>query len=444
MLRNSKVIFSGVFVIVLTVLVNVGIYNHYASFLPQQNHLTTMLLLFNLGVGLVGVATYYYKELVNPYSFIGLFIIQWGISFLQISTRQHPYNPFTIGIILISVISLSAGVLLSNRYYFKKRIQLNDSLQLYLYLSLFMAGVLVFFMEVSKVGYLPFVSILQSRNPAAYNDINDSLIPLLHYLVMFHAVLPILGVILYQRGLLRKGTLILLIGISIFITLNYLSRQSLLLIVLSLFLYTNYKKRISFFKVALFSCVIVYLFGLFGTMRSHTTTIEETNKFLKFYSDIDLNTTLLDTYITLYSSLNFETFNHLVSKAFDHSYFGLGIYTFRPLIALTFIDRVGIVSYPDEYDSFSQLGTFMADPFLDFGWIGIVLVNLICGWVCGVVFNSYRQRNGMIAIINWSILAFCLIMLPFANYFDNFMVWFFLLLTNLFAKDDDIRLHSNL
>ena len=189
---------------------------------------------------------------------------------------------------------------------------------------------------------------------------------------------------------------------------------------------------------------LVYLFGLFGTMRSHTITVEDTNKFLKFYSDIDLNTTLFDTYLTLYSSLNFETFNVMVNTAYDQSYFGMGIYSFKPIISLTFMDRVGLVSYPHQFDSFTKLATFIADPFLDFGWIGVVFMNLLYGWVTGIIFNSYEQRLGVISIMSWTVVTFCLIMLPFANYFDNFMVWLFLIIINLFAGDENFSLHSNI
>jgi oligosaccharide repeat unit polymerase len=444
MLQNSKEIFLCVVGILLLYVVNVFIYNHYSSFLPPHHNLGMMMLLFNLGIVLVAISIYYYQELINPFAFVGLFIIQWGISWLRISNRQHELSSLGLGIIIVTIICFCSGILLSNRYYFRKRILLNQRVQYYLFLTLFYLGVLVFFMEIKKVGYFPFISILQSRNPAAYNSINDSLIPLLHYLVMFHSVLPVLAIILYKRNTLSKVSLFLFIGISVFITLNYLSRQSLLLIALSLFLYNNYHKKINIFKVILSVGALVYLFGLFGTMRSHTITVEDTNKFLKFYSDIDLNTTLFDTYLTLYSSLNFETFNVMVNTAYDQSYFGMGIYSFKPIISLTFMDRVGLVSYPHQFDSFTKLATFIADPFLDFGWIGVVFMNLLYGWVTGIIFNSYEQRLGVISIMSWTVVTFCLIMLPFANYFDNFMVWLFLIIINLFAGDENFSLHSNI
>ncbi len=441
--KNGKILWLFIFIIIFWAGANYYVYHHYLDLVKDPSALTMTMILFNIGLFIIGLSSFYYKEVINPMGFVALFIIQWGISFMKISIRQKGYNTESFVITIVTLLCFCIGVFLALRFNVKKQVVLSNRLKYWLYLALFFSGFFVFLLEVSKVGYFPFISILISRNAAAYNEINNSLIPLLHYLVLLHALLPVLGYILFKKGILNGKLLTIFIALSFFVLLNYLSRQFILLLLISLFFYYNYYKRVNVFKISLSVISLVVLFIVFGTMRGHNTTTEETNEFLKLYADIYLDASVFDTYMTLYSSLNFDTFNKTISLADANGYYGYGIYTFKPLISLLFIDRIGLVSYPDQYNTFSSLATFMAEPYLDFGWLGTIFINLIYGWVCGVIYNSYEQRKGPLASINWSIISFCLIMLPFANYFNNFLVWFFLIIINLFAENEDIGVHSH-
>ncbi len=437
MLQNSKTIFLGLLSFIALVVINIFVFNHYSSFLPARNNLVVTQLFLNVGILFIVLSTGYYKEIINPFAFIGLFLMQWGISFLRISDTQKVFSPLSLSIGVITMVSFCIGIFLAKTFLFKKRAFFNNRTQYFLFLGFFYSGVLVFLLEIQRAGLFPFLAIIKTQDSQVYNKVNEIMIPLLHYLVLFHSILPILAIVLYQRGVLKLSSVWIFSLISAFIILNYLSRQSILLLILSIFLYVNYRKRINVGRVLFSICIFIVLFIYFGTLRSHTTTIEDTNTFLKFYANISLNTSLFDTYFTLYSSLNFNTFNTIVNKAYADSYYGLGIYTFKPVISLLFIDRIGLVNYPGQFNSFERVATFMVDPFLDFGFIGVVFINLWYGWLSGIIFNSYEQKKGMLSVINWTVIAFCLVMLPFVNYFNNFLIWALLFFINLFASKEE-------
>lgn len=430
----SKHIGSWIFTILLWIGVNVLVISHYQSILPPGQDLMITMFLFNAGLLMIFLAYKYYGEIINPYTFMGLFIIQWGISFIRFSSRQHEYSLLSNAIAVASISCFCIGMLAVGKRTYRSELILNDKMKVLVFHLFFWGGVVVFLLEIMRVGYFPFLVILKGRNSNVYGEMNRSLIPLAHYLVLFHALLPVMAFLLYKRMLISKFMLRIFIAVSVFMLLNYLGRQFFLIIVISGLAYYNYHHKLSIIRLVVIGIGLAALFMIFGNMRSHTETLEEANTFLRFYSDIPYEISLFDTYMTLYSSLNFSTFNTMMNSAFDQMYLGYGIYTFKPMISLLFVDRVGLVNYPEAYDSFMSLGTYMAEPFLDFGWIGVIVINLFYGAFCAMVFNAYYYKNGTLAIVNWTVVAFCLFMLTFANYFNNFLIWFFVIAVNMFAE----------
>jgi hypothetical protein len=94
----------------------------------------------------------------------------------------------------------------------------------------------------------------------------------------------------------------------------------------------------------------------------------------------------------------------------------------RPLAGLFFLEKLRFVEY--EPDTHKDVLTYLADPYLDLSFPGVVLFNLALGFYATYVFRRYEAGHDD-AIVTWGLIACCLVMAPFANFVNTFVVWFF-------------------
>lgn len=293
----------------------------------------------------------------------------------------------------------------------------------------FVLSIIVFLLECARVGFIPIFYILSTN---VYRQMNENAIPLLHYFVQLANILPIWACILYRRRSISLKERNLVLFICIFIIMNSLSRQMWILTIICFGMYYMHYYILSRKKILITVVITLLLFLSIGAIRLLTVTYNDSSNvdYLKRYSQIDYDVTLVEVYIGLYSTNNFTTFKQFVYKADNTDYLGLGVYTLRPVYTLLGVNQFESFDINKDLDSFSALGTYAIEPYLDYGMLGVIIINLLYGLFVYYTYKQY-QRGKERWIIPWALMAFCIIMAAFTNFFNTFFVWFVLTLNFL-------------
>jgi oligosaccharide repeat unit polymerase len=422
--KYIKICLNNILILSIILLFNIFYFNRYINLNISFINIYKSLSYINLSFFLFFYSYYKFRNLINPVSIYSVFIILLGYSYINLSNDQvSSYSIHTEFIFLISILSFLIGIFLADaKCLFFKISSFHIRLQKILFYFIFLIGIFFFLFEIKKIGYFPILNLDSSMD--TYADSNDNLIPFGHYFVLFIAFYPCLTYIYLKHNFLNKISFILILTISLFIISNYLSRQNIMLMMLSLFFSFIYYNKISTKKILASIFLFISLFYIVGNIRLNNTESDLVNDYLKSYSNIDKDVSLLETYLTLYSSKNFTTFHELINKVQDNNHYTFGIFTFKPIISLLFIDRFGIIFYDPEYDGFQKLGTYLYEPFSDFYIIGIIILNLFIGFFLTITYNIFTKKNSNVSIVYYAIITYCVLMSSFTNFYFTFFIWF--------------------
>ena len=420
--------FKKIIFLLLLVIFDFWFSFRYITFGIDIANILKAMLFINIAFSVSFLSYGKLQNLFNPFSVYSIFIFLFGFSYINISGNQSPkYNWLTELIVIFSIISFLLGATVASR----KSIRLNSfafnsTLRYFFLLSITAISFGVFLLEIKNIGYFPVLNL--GGDIDIYNDANESLISFGHYFVLYIAFIPAILYIFFKNGIISFKTLILLSVISIFVCLNFFSRQNILLLLISFFLSYNYFNKISTLKILLTLACIPLIFYFIGNIRLGHIENLEINEYLKSYANIDKDVSTLETYITLYSSQNFTTLDNLVLKLSLSSEYTFGASIFHPIISLFYLDRLNIVSYNESYNSFKMLGTYVFEPFLDFNLLGVIIFNSLIGFFSMKVYFPFVQKKGALSILNLSIIYFCILMSSFTNFYITFFIWMSLFL----------------
>lgn len=85
-------------------------------------------------------------------------------------------------------------------------------------------------------------------------------------------------------------------------------------------------------------------------------------------------------------------------------------------------EKIGVVQRIPELNSEVRVGTYLIDPYLDFGVIGVLVINSFYGYLSARYYNQFKE-NRPEAIIKFSIIIFCVFMGMFINYYNSMLIW---------------------
>jgi len=377
-----------------------------------------------------------FNQIINPFTLYSLFIYIAGFSFLIISDRQIDYDYHYILIMVLSIAFFIAGGLVAMKTFtfsFKSYIPpLSQRLSLAFLLLVFVAGIGVFILEVGQLGYLPVFNL---ANAEVYQELNENEVTPLHNFIIVNSVLPAMFYILFKRKTLRFWQFLLLTAVCGFIILNFFSRQIIVLFFFSMLIAYSYYKTIPLLKFFSIGVVCTVIFIVLGQLRggsSEESNSMSVNDFLRDYGDITKPTNIIETYLSLYGAVNLTSGNGIVSDALRDNYVSYGLYSARQVLTIIPVDKNAI--YPPLYSSYTKLGTYLVDPFLDFRWIGVIGLNFMYGLFAMNSFKNYLAKNGEYYIVEWSLFIFCIFMCAFTNFFHMFFVAFFFIINRIAIK----------
>lgn len=433
MLKN-RLSYLGIFLFCsLIILADCILISRYQSWGFSLSQLLCYLIALFLAETVTVISVLTYKQLINPYSLYAVFIYIYGYSFLNISDKQNEYSfSFTL-ICLLSIFSFLLGSLfvgklktISFSNIFPK---LNNKFSLIFTHGLVVISTLVFVSEIKQLGYLPLLNL---GNLDVYSDLNSNNVTPMHNFIVLCALLPTIYYIHYKRRAVRGSILLVITLWCGFILLNYLSRQIIILSLLSFVIAINYYNQISTAKMLIYLSAFALCFVALGSLRSSSNVEEDANSFLKVYGEINKPTNIAETYLSLYGAVNFTEGNIIIKSAKRDQYLAMGRYTIRPIIASLPFDKNTV--YPVKYSSYDLLGTYLTDPYLDFGWLGVVILNFLYGAFSINSFKKYLNKISEYAILEWTLVAFCILMASFTNYVNTFFVFFLYIISRITIK----------
>jgi oligosaccharide repeat unit polymerase len=215
------------------------------------------------------------------------------------------------------------------------------------------------------------------------------------------------------------------------ILFNYLSKQSLLLLGLSFFMSYSFYNKLNLMFLFKSIIAIIILFFFIGYLRLDSEMSISAAEYFRAVSGIkNDNVSLFEAVFVEYSSKRFSVLDEMVNFSDKIGYLGFGTYTFRPLTSLFLMEKLNFIQRIPELDSERRVGTFLIDPYLDFGLIGVFVVISLYGYLASRYFSQFKEKYPE-AIIKFSIILFCILMGMFVNYFNTMFIWLGLLFNKI-------------
>jgi oligosaccharide repeat unit polymerase len=361
-----------------------------------------------------------FQSLVNPITILTPLLFGFYYYQFNLSTKQSPLSAETLVIIISFFLFYLFGscvkLVKANKQNFQPLIP-NAKIP-----NLILIGILsVFGAESFMNGGFPIlITIIHKIN--IYSDMKT--IPILHYLPMLSSIMPATYYFLFKNNMASRKLFVFVICISIFVLLNMLSRQLMIFGLISYFFVYIRQNNIIADKV-LFKWILVSgaVFFILGSIRyiaigSGGSELEYMKAFSSVPKELDVN--MFDVTFNLYTSMNFSTLNHFVHDAGDTFN---GIYTFKAIIEIFRADLAFDIFYPPNLDGFSLLATVIADPYLDFGLVGVIVFAFIYGVLVSNAYRLYQRENNLGYSLLWGICVFLMIMSVFTNFFNTLFIW---------------------
>lgn len=369
-----------------------------------------------------------FKGAINPISLFVPFLFLLSYSFIQLSIEQVTYSIKTFLVINVSIIMYILFSSFNYNYSPVKLFVLDINLKRKLFYFICIMALLTFFTECLIFGYIPILNISRLD---VYNETNTKLLPFLHYFITLMALVPAWAYIYLKEKVISKREYRFFIFISLLILFNYLSKQTYLLLGLSFYMSYSFYNNLNY-KFLLKSIIaIVLLFLFIGYLRLDSEMSISSSEYFRVVSGIkNDDVSLFEAVIVEYSSKRFSVLDEMVNFSNKIDYLGLGTYSFRPVTSLVFMEKLNFIQRIPELDSEKRVGTFLIDPYLDFGLIGVFVIISLYGYLASRYFNQFKEKYPE-AIIKFSIIIFCILMGMFVNYFNTIFIWLGFLLNKM-------------
>lgn len=361
-----------------------------------------------------------FKGIINPISIFVPFLYLLSYSFLRLSAEQVNYSGRTFFIINSSIVLYLLFASLNYPSKPVKLLSLNNSFKRkLLYFIAFMAF-LTFIVECLVFGYIP---ILNLTNSDVYGETNEKLVPFLHYFILLNPLLPTWAYIYKKERIISKKDFRLILFLSVFILLNYLSKQLYLLFGLSLFVAYTFYNNLNVRSLVKALATMLLILGLVGFLRLDSDLNMSANQFYRTIAGIDNEeVSITEAVFVEYSSKRFSVLDQMITYSDKISFLGYGMYTFRPLTSFLLLEKMGYIQRIGELNSERRVGTFLIDPYLDFGIFGVIIMNAFYGYIAVRYYNQFRKKYPE-AAVKFTIIIFCILMGMFVNYFNSMLIW---------------------
>ena len=291
--------------------------------------------------------------------------------------------------------------LLNKKSILKKKI-INHKIQSVLVVDLFLIfGLVIFLIECALTGGFPFfIALIHKIN--VYEDMYY--VPILHYFVMLIAIFPSVYYYFYKNNKVGRFKFLIVFMFLTYAKVNKINTNKYIL------------------KAVIFTSVMFLVLG-FVRIQSINNSISQL-EYLKAYAGVpkERNVNTFDVTFNLYTSQNLVTLNDMITKV-DSQELGYGKYSLQSFIKVLKYDQAYNIEYAVQLDSFTRLGTIIADPYLDFGLVGVTLLAMLYGIINTVFFLKAKHSDSIRYTFFWAVICFIMIMSVFTNFYNVLFSW---------------------
>jgi oligosaccharide repeat unit polymerase len=197
----------------------------------------------------------------------------------------------------------------------------------------------------------------------------------------------------------------------------------ILILLLSVLLTYNYYYNLRLKVAMIVLPVFIVLFLFIGLYRSGRSDFKIYERNMRNSAGIyKYHVTILESFLTIYSSIRYTRMEKMLKEKELQNYWGYGSYTFRPIVKMTPLKKINYFNNP-KFDTLKSLCTYSIEPYFDFGYIGVIVINLLYGLYSTHVYLNYKNKSSPQYIITFTLVSFCMIMMTFTNLFNTFFIW---------------------
>ncbi len=361
-----------------------------------------------------------FKDSINPVSIYCVFVFLMSYSFIRLSFLQSSYSVDTIVLLNLSIVSYLCFAFVDYPYKPVFLFSLSFNLRRIFLYTIILGSLITFCIECALFGYLP---VLHIASADVYIETNAKLVPFLHYFIVLLAFIPAWSYIYYKLKFIGKTEYRVLLLITLFILVNYLSRQLYLLLGITFFIAYSFFNHVNVKAILRVIIAVFSIFMIVGYLKFNSdvgTTFSEFSRILAGIDNDQVN--IFESTLTEYSSKRFTALNKMVIFSDYINYHGFGSYTFRPLLSFFLLEKTGVIERIPDLNSEVNVGTYAIDPYLDFGFLGVIMINALYGFLALRYYKQYKKSYPE-AVIKFSIIVFCILMGMFINYFNTMLIW---------------------
>lgn len=421
----SNTIPKAFFVFLISIIIQQILIFRFEELSIDESQVEKFIFNFNITTLIFIFGVIRFNNLLNPITLICLFMFSLSYSFIKLSTHQIELSSKTLYILYLSVFFY---LLFAS---FKKiktaptiLVNFSPSTRKNLLIGITIFGFIVYVFECLKSGYIPIFS-MTSKN--TYDDAVANVFTFFHYAVIILTAVPAWAYILYKEKIILKKMFIRISFVATFVTFNYLSKQTILFFMIcSLCVYLLYNK-INIKRYLNISIILVSVMLSVNYLRISSfdqSNVTDSTQFLKDVAGIESykNVNLTEAMLIEYSSKRFSALEDMREYTDYQNFLGLGIYTLKPFTSLLFLEKTGTIKVDPRLDSITRVGTFVIDPYMDFGLIGVVILSSFYGFLTNRYYYQYLD-NFRDAPIKYAVMIQFLVMAVFINYMNTFFVW---------------------
>jgi oligosaccharide repeat unit polymerase len=374
------------------------------------------------------ISYFYYKKIINPISIYLIFVSMFFYSTLPLS-KSIEFSDKLLFFILTAIICYFIGIFIPR----PKRILVfpvfSENTRVLYFRILSAISFVSFLVEIMIIGYIPIFRIFDNLN--IYGEATESM-TILHTFVLLAPILVFWCIILFKEGSISKLERNIFVLLFIFLIINNFGRTTLLMFFITLLIYYEFYGKLNNRKLVTGIIAFIAIFIIMGNIRTGSTG-DSIKRVLRNIANTEYETSMLESYLISYSSVNFYKMNDIVELREEIGDYSYGANALKPLTKLVGYSPAILKENPI-FDSQGRLTTYLIDPYLDFGLLGIIIFNLLYGILSGTLFRKYKENKSPEYIISWSIIVFCLFMAFFYNAFNTMVVWIVYLSNKIILK----------
>lgn len=127
-------------------------------------------------------------------------------------------------------------------------------------------------------------------------------------------------------------------------------------------------------------------------------------------------------WVYTYFTSGFDNFNHLTKTLDYHTY---GLMQLRPIFSALQIDDLMDIDMKLQNDKYRvspnvTIYTFLCDPYVDFGMVGVILSMILWGAVFGVISEICMRFKGAVSVILYGGIGHHIIFMAFVSWMGHF------------------------